>query len=47
MPTKYDVTIALGEEPEELPEIDEDLLVDVGISSKTFKTVRVIFTNLY
>ena len=46
MPTKYDVTIALGEEPEELPEIDEDLLVDVGVS-KTLKTIRVIFTNLY
>ena len=46
MPIKYDVTIALGEEPEELPEIDEDLLVDVGVSV-TFKTVRSLFTDLY
>lgn len=29
MPTKYEVATALGEVPEELPDIDEDLLTEV------------------
>lgn len=31
MPTKWDVGPALGEVPEELPEVDEDLLVEVMV----------------